>query len=741
MMRPAIAAAVLVSWVASPAAAQSPRQRRPPPSSPPALEMSPAAQMSILAAEDSRLPLPDLHTPAIDTLRAKQMEDLRVLLELTRSRNPTAQIQAIRALGRLERREVVAQLLPYLPSLTAETAGAIAQAFRGEPLPNDSGGQQVEEAQNAWILAGAIPSDPTRRPGPIGPVAVAVGGLPYERVEHVQAAHSYMLSLMRAADSDVLLRPALPEITRGVELLARLRARLALPGSDTIDQLRTFVINRRHEYPVQARVNAMEALIAARGVDAETLRVAASASSARDEATLAQLRRLATLSLGGAGAPVEPTERTDMLAVLLADRSPIVRIEAVRAWARQESRLNGCQRLLDALKDPSLSVSLAAMDALGDSCKDDVSVTDRLTVEARPPQPNDWHRESHALVSLAKRSPGRVFIPLLAGHVQHGTWQVRMYAARAAAITGEQSALERLAYDAADNVREATLAPLRRLKGDEAEPYFVAALGRDDYQLLLTAATELKGAKPTPQIAAGLLDALLRITGDRKETSRDTRLALLDRLAELGDPDQAGALVPLLRDFDIRVAQAAAPLIQRWTGKPQEIDPQLLPRPALPAPDELATQPARLKLRSGKNLQIRLQPDVAPLTVARFVRLARAGYYNGLSFHRVVPNFVIQGGSPAANEYGGDSLYMRDEISSASHHRGTVGLSTRGRDTGDAQFFVNLVDNPRLDFEYTVFGTIAPMDAVDEIVEGDTITAITFEKEEDKAYPEGAAHK
>ena len=82
----------------------------------------------------------------------------------------------------------------------------------------------------------------------------------------------------------------------------------------------------------------------------------------------------------------------------------------------------------------------------------------------------------------------------------------------------------------------------------------------------------------------------------------------------------------------------------------------------------------------------------------------KAGYYNGLTFHRVVPNFVIQGGSPGANEYAGDGLYMRDEIGTASHVRGTVGFSTRGRDTGDAQFFINLVDNPRLDFEYTVFG-------------------------------------
>src|SRR6185503_14724982 len=98
------------------------------------------------------------------------------------------------------------------------------------------------------------------------------------------------------------------------------------------------------------------------------------------------------------------------------------------------------------------------------------------------------------------------FIPLLAGHVQHPRWQVRMYAARAAAATDEVSALERLAFDPDDNVREATLAPLRRLKGDDAEPYFVAALGRSDYQLLRTAAIELKGMKPTTPLASGLLE-------------------------------------------------------------------------------------------------------------------------------------------------------------------------------------------------------------------------------------------
>jgi cyclophilin family peptidyl-prolyl cis-trans isomerase len=120
-----------------------------------------------------------------------------------------------------------------------------------------------------------------------------------------------------------------------------------------------------------------------------------------------------------------------------------------------------------------------------------------------------------------------------------------------------------------------------------------------------------------------------------------------------------------------------------------------------------------------------LNPVLAPLTRTRFLAAARAGYYDGLTFHRVVPNFVIQGGSPGANEYCGDCPFMRDEVG-GMHERGTLGISTRGPDTGDAQIFINLVDNPRLDFDYTVFGRVCGdgMKAVDEIREGDRIVRV-----------------
>src|SRR5260221_10337728 len=102
---------------------------------------------------------------------------------------------------------------------------------------------------------------------------------------------------------------------------------------------------------------------------------------------------------------------------------------------------------------------------------------------------------------------------------------------------------------------------------------------------------------------------------------------------------------------------------------------------------------------------MRMALGMAPITVDRFLTLAtKDHYYDGLTVHRVVPNFVVQGGGPGANEYAGHKDYMRDEISAFSANvRGSVGLSTRGRNTADSQFFVNLVDNPRLDHDYTVF--------------------------------------
>jgi cyclophilin family peptidyl-prolyl cis-trans isomerase len=110
---------------------------------------------------------------------------------------------------------------------------------------------------------------------------------------------------------------------------------------------------------------------------------------------------------------------------------------------------------------------------------------------------------------------------------------------------------------------------------------------------------------------------------------------------------------------------------------------------------------------------------------SRVLELAEAHYYDGGNWHRVDADFVIQGAGPGTNEYVGYNTYIRDELSTIAHPRGTIGMSTRAHDTGDAQWFINLKDNPRLVQDYSVFAeVIEGMDVVDGIMEGDRILTV-----------------
>jgi cyclophilin family peptidyl-prolyl cis-trans isomerase len=327
-------------------------------------------------------------------------------------------------------------------------------------------------------------------------------------------------------------------------------------------------------------------------------------------------------------------------------------------------------------------------------------------------------------VALARQQPeaARTALPKFA---QHPTWQVRMYAARAAGVLNTVGELKTLAVDPNDNVREAALTSLIDLGHPDAAAIAIEALTRPDYQLILTAVRALEDTSLAPKATTHLVTALARVTREHKDTSRDPRMAILERLQAYGVTDQSANLEAYLRDFDPAIARKAAEILTVWTGRPRTAAPQPLTAPGVSAAmvNELRGKSLRFHMAGLGHFDIGLEVDAAPLTAIRIARRAREGYYNGLTFHRIAPNFVIQGGSPGANEYSGDAHYMRDEV--GLHYRGTVGISTRGRDTGDAQIFVNLIDSPRLDHMYTVFGTvIAGMDVVDNILEGDVIERV-----------------
>jgi len=119
---------------------------------------------------------------------------------------------------------------------------------------------------------------------------------------------------------------------------------------------------------------------------------------------------------------------------------------------------------------------------------------------------------------------------------------------------------------------------------------------------------------------------------------------------------------------------------------------------------------------------VELDPDTAPLTVKQFLDLADSGTFNGLTFHRVVPDFVIQGGDPRGTGWGSAGGLLPCEIGRGRFVRGSVGMATAGKDTGSSQFFITLSSQPHLDGSYTLFGrVVSGMEIAERIKPGDKI--------------------
>ena len=117
----------------------------------------------------------------------------------------------------------------------------------------------------------------------------------------------------------------------------------------------------------------------------------------------------------------------------------------------------------------------------------------------------------------------------------------------------------------------------------------------------------------------------------------------------------------------------------------------------------------------------------APNTVANFVKLAKDGFYDGLNFHRVIPNFMIQGGCPKGTGTGGPGYQIKCEINPNKHEAGSLSMAHAGRDTGGSQFFICHSPQPHLDGVHTVFGKTADMNVVNAIKGGDKILSVTIQ--------------
>jgi cyclophilin family peptidyl-prolyl cis-trans isomerase len=132
-------------------------------------------------------------------------------------------------------------------------------------------------------------------------------------------------------------------------------------------------------------------------------------------------------------------------------------------------------------------------------------------------------------------------------------------------------------------------------------------------------------------------------------------------------------------------------------------------------------------LTSKGTIEIELHVEDAPGSVASFIQLCKEGFYDGKSFHRVVPNFVIQGGCPRGDGMGGTDYTLRSEFRLHDYRTGSVGLASSGPDTESCQWFITHIPTPHLEGRYTIFAHVTEgMDIVDQIQIGDTIQRIVM---------------
>jgi peptidyl-prolyl cis-trans isomerase B (cyclophilin B) len=137
---------------------------------------------------------------------------------------------------------------------------------------------------------------------------------------------------------------------------------------------------------------------------------------------------------------------------------------------------------------------------------------------------------------------------------------------------------------------------------------------------------------------------------------------------------------------------------------------------------------ATLKTSKG-TIEIALEADKTPVTVANFVNLAQKGFYNGIKFHRVIPDFMIQGGDPTGTGAGGPGYRFEDEFDPTLKHTGPgiLSMANAGPGTNGSQFFITHVATPWLDGKHSVFGHVLKgQDVVDSIAQGDTIESVVI---------------
>jgi len=439
-------------------------------------------------------------------------------------------------------------------------------------------------------------------------------------------------------------------------------------------------------------------------------------------------RALAARGLGA----LKDAGSVERLVALARDRDETVAMQALRALgALGDPRGSAAaSALLDSPSDVVRREALRTLAALGGERAQSERLV-RLVASQDP-----WIRAA-ALGALA-RSDREGFSLVLSGMDPDRVFWVRSALAGALGKAGDEMSigiLHAMLRDEDARVLPGVLEALRQARGKDVLDTLRRHLEHADLGVRVAAAEGIAALSPAG-LSGPLLAAWRRGLADG-EGELEARIAAVVALAAQKDDAATSGLDEVARKDPARAIRLRAGQLLRELGK-EAPDPG--PERVLRAPLDYAeamapydpragvplyTPRAFLKTRHG-TIEIHLDVVEAPLTTASFVALARRGFYDGLTFHRVEPGFVVQGGCPRGDGNGGPGYALRCEITRRPYARGSVGMALSGKDTGGSQFFVTLAPQPHLDGGYTLFGQVAAgLELVDKIRPGDVIERVT----------------
>jgi cyclophilin family peptidyl-prolyl cis-trans isomerase/HEAT repeat protein len=587
-------------------------------------------------------------------------------------RDPEAEVRQMAAfgLGLLGDRAAEAALVPLLNDPDPLVRGRAAEALGMIGATSQS--TAIAQLASTYISAGVLAS-------------IAPDDLTYPITPPVEAVRLSLFALTRLKSYDQLARVVLDSggkpvsgwwpiayALRRVEdprAAPALRALLAVSGNYT-------------------RAFAARGLGLAKAADAVPELLAIAADVARQPGAGVEAVR----ALGEIGDRAAAPVLRQVLAI--PDLDSGIRAEATIALGTAGLQDEDGELLLDLLSDPAPAVRAGALRGLGALDRE------RLLMALSGRDPDEHWSVRAVLADVLGSLPAEQAVPLLTDRLMDTDLRV---------VPAVLSALVRV------KAPEAGALAAERLVSDD--PMVRAAAAEAIGELCpagasapLHKAFEFAARDATYVARAEALQALAKC--DREAAGAVAKTALQDKDWAIRRM-AAGILRELAPDYDAATAMRPAPSHRPATG---------YAAPGLVSPPY--STHAYFETDHG-TFQVEFAMLDAPMTVHNFVTLARKGYFDGLSVHRVVPHFVVQDGDPRGDGTGGPGYTIRDELSTRPYLRGTLGMALAGPDTGGSQYFITHGPQPHLDGRYTVFGqVISGMEVVDRLRQWDVVRRV-----------------